>query len=97
MKKLFVLAVVAVMALGASAQNWYVGGAFGYAHQTVETDIDGTNVEVKSDIFTIAVHPSMRTHSHLHLGKGRIQSLFNQPLCTLHILPYRQQSHKPLR
>ena len=29
MKKLFVLAVVAVMALGASAQNWYVGGAFG--------------------------------------------------------------------
>ncbi len=54
MKKLFVLAVVAVMAVSASAQNWYLGGAFGYEHSTVETDINGANVKVKSDLFTIA-------------------------------------------
>ncbi|MFG6381903.1 MAG: porin family protein [Muribaculum sp.] len=50
MKKLFVLAVIAVMALGASAQNWFIGGAFGYAHSTVETEDE----KVKSDVFTIA-------------------------------------------
>ncbi len=45
MKKLFVLAVVAVMALGASAQNWYVGGSFGYEHKKVD--------DAKSDQFLI--------------------------------------------
>ena len=54
MKKFFVLAVVAVIAVSAAAQNWYVGGAFGYAHETKEVDMDGANVKVKSDIFTIA-------------------------------------------
>lgn len=50
MKKILLLAVVAVMAVSASAKNWYLGGSLGYSHE--EQEIEGE--KLKGDVFSIA-------------------------------------------
>lgn len=50
MKKILAFAVVAIMTLSASAQNWYVGGSLGVGKVTVGTDDDKTSTTAISVI-----------------------------------------------
>ena len=53
MKKFLAFAAVAIMALSASAQNWYVGGSLGVGKVTVGTDDD------KESTTAIAILPEV--------------------------------------
>ena len=53
MKKFLVMAVMAIMSLGASAQ-WYAGGSLSYTHSKATVEEDGEVYDVKGDKFTIA-------------------------------------------
>lgn len=100
MKKFFTLAVVAVMALGASAQNWYVGGSLGFNKTTTTsyTEDDEIEIATKSKTTTISIAPEIGYNFNETWAAGAtigFSHISNKPYktTTFEIAPYARYTY----
>lgn len=92
MKKFLVMAFMAVMALGASAQV-YLGGSIGYAHKTIDVEDEGETFEVKSDAFTIAPEIGYNLSEKWAVGAGLEYTWLKDAYNHFSIHPYARYTY----
>lgn len=84
MKKIFLLAVVAIMAISASAQNWYLGGSIGFNHVKVDDE--------KTSNFTIAPEVGYNLNSNWAIGAALDYTWEKDSYNVFTIQPYARYS-----